>query len=46
MKRQRLHTPLLRKGEDFAEQDWESALSIIAHRLNMVEGKDISCGIG
>ena len=35
-KRQRLHTPLLRKGEDFAEEDWEGALSIIAHRVNMV----------
>lgn len=37
---------MLRRGEDFIEQDWESALSSIAHRINMVEGKDITCGIG
>jgi predicted molibdopterin-dependent oxidoreductase YjgC len=46
MKRQRLITPLLRKGTNFAENDWQTILSIIAQRVNAVEGKDIVCGIG
>lgn len=46
LKRQRLHTPMLRRGEDFVEEDWESALSLIAHRINAVDGNDIACGIG
>ena len=46
LKRQRLHTPLLRRGEDFVELDWESALSAIANRVHSVEGNDIACGIG
>jgi len=36
----------LRKGADFAEQDWEDALAMIASRIDKVDGKDIACGIG
>lgn len=39
-------TPLLRKGENFAEYDWQTILPIIAQRVNAVDGKDIACGIG
>lgn len=46
LKRQRLLTPLLRKGENFAEYDWQTILPLIAQRVNAVEGKDIACGIG
>jgi len=38
--------PLLRKGADFSEQAWEDVLSIIAARLDKVDGKDIAAGIG
>jgi hypothetical protein len=37
---------LLRKGADFAEQDWQDVLSIIAARIDKVEGRDIVCGFG
>jgi len=46
LKRQRVLTPLLRKGENFVEYAWEDALSIIAQRVNNVEGHEISAGIG
>ena len=46
LKRQRLRVPLLRKGADFAEESWEDVLSIIAARIDKVEGKDIAGGIG
>lgn len=46
LKRQRLLTPLLRKGENFAEYDWQTILPLIAQRVHAVEGKDIACGIG
>lgn len=46
LKRQRLHTPLLRRGEDFVEHDWETILPIISHRVHSVEGNEIACGIG
>lgn len=36
----------MRRGEDFVEQDWESALSAIANRIHSVDGKDIACGVG
>ena len=46
LKKQRLRVPLLRKGADFSEQAWEDVLSIIAARLDKVDGKDIAAGIG
>jgi NADH dehydrogenase/NADH:ubiquinone oxidoreductase subunit G len=46
LKRQRLRVPLLRKGADFAEESWEDVLSIIAGRVDKVDGKDIACGVG
>lgn len=46
LKRQRLLTPLLRKGENWAEHDWQTILPLIANRINAVDGKDIACGIG
>jgi hypothetical protein len=36
----------LRKGENFVEQDWPTILAIVAQRVNLVEGKNIACGIG
>lgn len=36
LKRQRVLTPLLRKGEDFVEYSWEDALAIVAQRVNNV----------
>ena len=44
--RQRLRVPLIRKGADFAENDWEDALSYIASKIDKVDGRDIACGIG
>lgn len=46
LKRQRLHTPLLRRGEDFVEHDWETILPIISSRVHSVDGSEIACGIG
>lgn len=46
LKRQRLLTPLLRKGENFVEYDWQTILALIAQRVNSVEGENIACGIG
>lgn len=46
LKRQRIHTPLLRKGEDFVEHDWQTILSVIAHKVHEVDGNQIACGIG
>jgi NADH dehydrogenase/NADH:ubiquinone oxidoreductase subunit G len=46
LKRQRVLTPMLRKGEDFVEYAWEDALAIVAQRVNHVEGHEIAAGIG
>ena len=46
LKRQRILSPLFRKGENFAEKTWEEVFSIIAQRLQSVEGDEIACGIG
>ena len=37
---------MLRKGENFVEHDWQTILSVIAQRVNAVDGKDIAAGIG
>jgi NADH dehydrogenase (ubiquinone) Fe-S protein 1 len=46
LKRQRLRVPLLRKGQDFAEETWEDALAMVASRIDKVDGSEIACGIG
>ena len=46
LKRQRLRVPLLRKGADFAEEAWEDIMSIIASRIDKVDGSEIAAGIG
>lgn len=46
LKRQRLRVPLLRKGADFSEESWEDVMSMIAARIDNVDGSEISCGIG
>ena len=38
--------PLLRKGADFVEEDWEDAMAIITSRIDKVDGSDIAGGIG
>jgi NADH dehydrogenase/NADH:ubiquinone oxidoreductase subunit G len=38
LKRQRLRVPLLRQGADFSEQSWEDILSIVANRIDKVDG--------
>ena len=46
LKRQRLLAPLLRRGENFVEHDWQTILSVVAQRVTAVDGKDIAAGIG
>lgn len=36
----------MRKGADFAEETWEDVMSMIASRVDKVDGKDIACGVG
>lgn len=46
LKRQRLRVPLLRKGVDFAEEDWEDVMALISSRIDKVDGSEIAGGIG
>jgi NADH dehydrogenase/NADH:ubiquinone oxidoreductase subunit G len=46
LKRQRLLRPLVRDGENFVENDWQSIFSLIRSKIDKVDGNQIAAGIG
>ncbi|KAJ3101323.1 NADH dehydrogenase (ubiquinone) 78K chain precursor, 5-prime end [Phlyctochytrium planicorne] len=46
LKRQRITTPLIRKGEDFVAASWEDALAAISNSLAGVKGSEVAAIAG